>query len=111
MARAGGGKGCRVRAPRKQLVADLNAERERTRALQDRVIDMERHTAQTTAELDVVKRENTSLQGSLARAREEFSVRQFAPPSKPPVQHHHQQMDQTLARPSLCHLMHRPHPF
>ena len=80
----------------KQLVADLNAERERTRALQDRVIDMERHTAQTTAELDVVKRENTSLQGSLARAREEFSVRQFAPPSKPPVQHHHQQMDQTF---------------
>lgn len=75
----------------KQLVADLNAERERTRALQDRVVDMERHTAQTTAELDVLKRENSSLHGSLSRARDE--VRRPVSFSEPTIQYQ-QQMEQ-----------------
>ena len=68
MARAGGEKAAEY-VREKQLVADLNAERERTRALQDRVIDMERHTAQTTAELDAAKRENTLVRISSSGSR------------------------------------------
>ena len=62
----------------KQLVADLNAERERTRATQERIIDLERHSAQITAELDVLKRENASLHASLSRTREETMSRRPA---------------------------------
>ena len=57
----------------KQLTADAGAARSRLREASDRLIELERHTAQATATLDVVKRENVSLQSSLDHARNELT--------------------------------------
>ena len=55
------------------LNADVGASRSRLREATDRLIELERHTAHSTATLDVVKRENVSLQSSLDHARNELT--------------------------------------
>ena len=88
-------------AREQQLTSDAGAARSRLREASDRLIELERHSAQSEATLDVVKRENVSLQSSLDHARngmtsmriqQNQSQQNQSQQSQPyPMQHHAQQ--------------------
>ena len=57
-----------------QLISDQGSNRSRLRETTDRLIELERHAASALATLDVVRRENLSLQSSLDHARNELTT-------------------------------------
>jgi hypothetical protein len=77
-----------------QLTSDNSSCRSRLRETNDRLIELERHSASALATLDVVKRENMSLQSSLDHARNELTTTRLqynnrAAPVAPQVSQQH----------------------
>ena len=92
-------------AREQQLTSDAGAARSRLREASDRLIELERHSAQSEATLDVVKRENVSLQSSLDHARNGMTSMRIQQQSQQnqsqpyPMQHQHQHHAQQYGAP------------